>query len=85
MVVLAQTNPNTLTPLVTPSARPTATRPSGKRRLKQSEKNQIVQLYNSGMSTRAVASQLQVSKTTVLGVLKHRGVEVRPRGRHDCI
>lgn len=40
----------------------------------------MVQLYGSGMSSREVAEEVGVAKSTVLRVLQAAGVEVRPQG-----
>lgn len=52
------------------------------RRVRQRDRDEIERLYMTGMSIRAVAAQVGVSKTTVLTTLKARGVEMRPRGMH---
>ncbi|MGV3713780.1 helix-turn-helix domain-containing protein [Pseudolysinimonas sp.] len=40
----------------------------------------MVELYESGLSTRAVADQVGVSKTGVLSTLHAANVTLRPRG-----
>jgi len=40
----------------------------------------MVELYEGGMDSQAVADELGVAKSTVLRTLKVRGVEVRPWG-----
>ncbi len=42
--------------------------------------HRTVELYELGLSTRQVAEQVGIAKTTVLRVLKARGVMVRPQG-----
>ncbi|QQM51881.1 helix-turn-helix domain-containing protein [Rhodococcus pyridinivorans] len=42
---------------------------------------EAIELYNSGLSALDVAEQLGVGKSTVLKILKHEGVTVRPRGK----
>jgi transposase len=42
---------------------------------------EIEDLYAKGWSTRRIAAHYGISKTTVLNVLKRRGVEMRPQGR----
>ncbi|WP_146082100.1 helix-turn-helix domain-containing protein [Rathayibacter sp. AY1A3] len=45
--------------------------------------DRIIRLYAQGMSTREVAAQAAVVKSTVLRVLRDAGIEMRPRGgRH---
>lgn len=43
-------------------------------------KDEVVELYTRGMSSRAVAEQVETGRTTVLEILKARGVELRPQG-----
>ncbi|MGT2424913.1 helix-turn-helix domain-containing protein [Amnibacterium kyonggiense] len=43
----------------------------------------VVELYMSGLSTRAVAEELGIGRTTVLSVLTNEGVTLRPRGGHS--
>jgi len=49
--------------------------------VKNSDRIRIVELYTSGMSSRTIAEQLDLGRTTVLDVLKRAEVAVRPRGR----
>ncbi|WP_425284605.1 helix-turn-helix domain-containing protein [Gordonia westfalica] len=42
----------------------------------------VVRLYESGLTSREVAKETGVGKTTVLTILKQEGVEMRPRGVH---
>ncbi|WP_392391015.1 helix-turn-helix domain-containing protein [Nocardioides sp. LHD-245] len=42
---------------------------------------EIVAAYQDGKSSRQIASELQVAKSTVLNILRSAGAEVRPRGR----
>ncbi|PZE90782.1 hypothetical protein DEJ00_08475 [Curtobacterium sp. MCLR17_039] len=80
MVVLAQVRTNTLTVASDSSRRkddlPRPTRP----RVTQEQQDEIVALYRSGLSTRAVAERAGVAKTTVLRALSLTNVGVRPRG-----
>jgi DNA invertase Pin-like site-specific DNA recombinase len=48
-------------------------------RMTDSLEQRVVKLYGRGRSTRSVATELGIAKTTVLRVLKSRGV--RPRRR----
>jgi transposase-like protein len=41
---------------------------------------QTVELYERGLSARAVAAEVGIARTTVLRILKSRGVNVRPAG-----
>ncbi|PZE75331.1 helix-turn-helix domain-containing protein [Curtobacterium sp. MCBD17_019] len=51
-------------------------------RVTRKQQDEIVALYESGLSTRAVAERVGVAKTTVLRVLGISGVASRPRGSH---
>lgn len=83
MVVLAQVNLNTLDQVPAPSARSTPTRPP-QRRLRRADEAKICELYQQGMSSRRVAEEMGVAKSTVLRVLKAAKVEMRPWGvRYD--
>jgi DNA invertase Pin-like site-specific DNA recombinase len=42
----------------------------------------VAELYAGGASTRDVAAQTGVSRTTVLRILKDLGIGMRPRGGH---
>lgn len=79
MVVLSEAKTNTLAPLVRPSAR-SQKQAEIKRRVTKRDRAEIVRLYTSGMSSRAVADRVGVSKTTVLAALRAAGVPRRPRG-----
>lgn len=82
MVVLTRTNLNTRFLREAPSARTVEPRPRRRHqaRVRDATKDEVVRLYRSGMSTRAVADATGIGKTTVLKVLKDRGVELAPRG-----
>lgn len=45
-------------------------------------RDDVVRLYLSGLTSRAVAEETKIGKTTVLKILKQEGVEVRPLGVH---
>lgn len=81
VVVLARTNPNTLSPLSMPSVRPMKSRPD-RVRVSKVVRNRAVVLYQHGHSTRSVGAQLGLAKSTVLGILKDAGVPLRPRGNY---
>jgi len=49
-------------------------------RVTDSLEQQVVMLYKEGLSTRAVAERTSIAKTTVLRILRSRGVEMRPAG-----
>lgn len=49
-----------------------------RRRVTGRDRAQIVELYNKGKSSRAVAQEVGVAKSTVLRVLGEAGVEMRP-------
>jgi hypothetical protein len=79
MVVLAHAKTNTLTPVSGCTDRSPARRP-GRQRIKQATRAEIMRLYELGLSTRAVAAQTHVARTTVLQVLVKAAVHMRPRG-----
>jgi len=78
-VALASINLNTPDMRTRPTNR-VSENPEMRRRVTRTERAAIVRLYESGFSTRAVAEQLDVSKTCVLKILKAEGVRMRPRG-----
>lgn len=43
---------------------------------------EVVERYKNGETTREVADACNIGKTTVLGILREAGVEIRPWGRH---
>ncbi|WP_425269587.1 helix-turn-helix domain-containing protein [Gordonia alkanivorans] len=43
-------------------------------------RGEVVQLYASGMTSRAVAEEVGIGRTTVLNVLRREGVTIRPQG-----
>ncbi|WP_407336109.1 helix-turn-helix domain-containing protein [Dietzia kunjamensis] len=45
-------------------------------------RREVVSLYEAGQTSRAVAEELQIGRTTVLKVLKQEGVMIRPQGVH---
>lgn len=79
MVVLAHAKTNTLKSV---ALRPGPDLIRGQARLRITVRlsDRVVQLYASGMSTRAIALELSISKTAVLSVLKAAAVPLRPRG-----
>lgn len=78
LVVLAETKTNTRPLRDRPSVRSPRWVPK-KRRLRQRDRDEIVRLYSSGMSSRAVAAEVGVGRTTVLDVLRAMGIALRPR------
>ncbi|RNI20740.1 helix-turn-helix domain-containing protein [Flexivirga caeni] len=52
----------------------------GRRRLREADKDEIVRRYVAGEDARTVAEELGFAKSTVLRILRQRGVEVRPWG-----
>lgn len=48
-----------------------------KRRVRRSERREIVRLYESGLASLAVAERMSISKSCVLGILKAEGVNMR--------
>jgi site-specific DNA recombinase len=81
LVVLAQAKTNTLKsdPLV---PKPALTREYNRQRITARRSDRIVRLYAQGMSTREVAAEASVAKSTVLRVLRDAGIRMRPRGGH---
>lgn len=82
MVVLALAKVNTPVALRPPAVRPA--RPPMKRvRMTQEMRQEVLDRYRAGATTRVVAEAVGVSKTTVLTIVKLAGV-TRPWGvRHD--
>jgi len=54
---------------------------SQRRRITARLRAAVVEAYESGQSSRQVAEQLMLGRTTVLKILKAAGVTVRPQGR----
>lgn len=81
MVALAKINLNT--PVVRESStvrvKETVAR---RRRVTGRDRVQIVELYSKGKSSRAVAQEVGVAKSTVLRVLGEEEVELRPQGKN---
>lgn len=88
MVVLNHLNPNTACTGPAPSDRsffgssdPVETVPvQTRRRTKVKDRSEIVRLYESGLSSRAVAERVRIAKSSVLRILKEAGVEMRAPG-----
>ena len=85
MVVLSSANKNNLPTLDsrTVRARPEGEPQAGRRRITAKDRQRIVELYGSGLSSRAVAAELHVSKASVLNVLKSALIELRPPGKRS--
>lgn len=81
-VALASYTANTPVALRPPAARIDDRQQSGRRRITARDRARIVELYEQGKSARYVASDVGVSKATVLTTLKRAGVEMRPVGAH---
>ncbi len=79
LVVLTRLTLNTPVTLRPPSGR--VRRPVS-RRVTRRQRDRVVELYSGGMSSRAVAHSVGVGRTTVLQILRARGVELRPQGAH---
>ncbi|TWP34098.1 hypothetical protein [Leekyejoonella antrihumi] len=81
MVALSALNFNTgdtpLPPVTPPTPRPVA---HGRRRLREADKDEIISRYVSGEDALTVAEELGFAKSTVLRIVRQRGVEVRPWG-----
>ncbi|WP_422879874.1 helix-turn-helix domain-containing protein [Nocardioides zhouii] len=82
--MLAEVKLNTLGTLVAASVRNSSDEESGRkgprRRITKRERKRVIEVYATGMSTRAVGAQLGMSKTVVLRILHQADVQVRPRG-----
>lgn len=81
-MVLGEVNTNTAIYRSAPSDRSVHPTVQYLKRIRLSERHQaeIEKFYLQGLSTRAVATRVGISKCAVLGVLKRREVEVRPQG-----
>jgi DNA invertase Pin-like site-specific DNA recombinase len=79
MFVLSQarTNPLKLDPL---APKPAVIREYKRQRITARRSDRVVALYAKGFSTRQVAKQADVSRSTVLRILNYAGVKMRPRG-----
>lgn len=82
VVALASYTANTPVALRPPATRIDDRQQSGRRRITARDRARIVELYEQGKSARYVASDVGVSKATVLTTLKRAGVEMRPVGAH---
>ena len=82
VVALASYTANTPVALRPPASRIDDRQQSGRRRITARDRTRIVELYKQGRSARYVASDVGVSKATVLTTLKRAGVEMRPVGAH---
>ncbi|MGV9825373.1 helix-turn-helix domain-containing protein [Gordonia sp. NPDC003429] len=49
-------------------------------RVTEQLRRDVVRLYEGGMTSRAVAEQVGLGRTTVLNVLRREGVVIRPHG-----
>ncbi|WP_390894685.1 helix-turn-helix domain-containing protein [Mycolicibacterium neoaurum] len=54
--------------------------PRLRRRLTARLRAAVVEAYESGQTSRQVAEELSLGRSTVLGILKDAGVAVRPQG-----
>jgi hypothetical protein len=52
-----------------------------RRRITARLRAEVVEHYMAGMSCRRVAATLGLGRTTVLGILKTAGVDIRPQGQ----
>jgi DNA-binding NarL/FixJ family response regulator len=55
--------------------------PRQRRRLTARLRAEVVEAYEAGQTSRQVAEELGLGRSTVLGILKDAGVVVRPQGR----
>ncbi|MGV9671358.1 helix-turn-helix domain-containing protein [Gordonia sp. NPDC003504] len=82
VVVLAGAKANTPRSAV---RRPEQAKPKHRRlrsRITEQLRSDVVRLYEDGMTSRAVAGEVGIGRTTVLNILKREGVEIRPHGVH---
>lgn len=80
--VLASTKQNNrpwLNPSTARSRSEALLRP-GRRQITERDRARMIELYESGMSSRAVAAEVGVAKATVLNVLQKAGTEMRRPG-----
>lgn len=82
LVVLASVNTNTLLRADVRSDRGLSARPKFRSRITKRVRDDVVRLYESGLTSRAVAEETKLGKTTVLKILKQEGAEVRAHGAH---
>ena len=54
--------------------------PPQRRRITTQLRADVVEAYKSGKTSREVAEELELGRTTVLKILKAAGVTVRPQG-----
>jgi hypothetical protein len=87
LVALSRFSPNTLLTCVQDDAsvtnRPSrfVSPPLQRRRITARLRAEVVEAYDSGKTSRQVAEELALGRTTVLKILKAAGVTVRPQGR----
>lgn len=81
MVVLASTKPNTLRFTRKRSDQRQSAPVAFRSRVTLKMREEVVELYEAGLSALAVAEQLHIGKSTVLKILKAAGVTVRPQGQ----
>ncbi|VBA36271.1 hypothetical protein LAUMK191_01344 [Mycobacterium attenuatum] len=87
LVALSRFSPNTLLTSVqdgvhvTQGASRFVSPPPQRRRITTRLRADVVSTYASGKTTRQVAEELALGRTTVLKILKAAGVTVRPQGR----
>lgn len=55
--------------------------PPQRQRISGHMRGEVVKQYKASMSTRWIAGHLGIGRTTVLKILKEKGVKMRPRGR----
>ena len=84
VVLLAHVKINTVVTTDTASGRsdaqPTMLEPR-RTRMTNRRITAIVTAYEAGKSSKQIASEMHIAKSTVLKVLRSRGVEIRPPGR----
>jgi DNA-binding NarL/FixJ family response regulator len=86
-VALSRFSPNTLLTHMQNDAEVTygssrfASPPQQRRRITAQLRSAVVKAYESGQSSRQVAEELMLGRTTVLKILTAAGVTVRPQGR----
>lgn len=52
----------------------------GRRRVRRTDRAEVIRLYGSGLSSVAVAERMNLSKSGVVGIVRAEGVTIRPQG-----
>jgi DNA invertase Pin-like site-specific DNA recombinase len=79
MVVLGQAKTNTLKSDAF-APKPAMIRRYKRQRITARRSDRVITLYVKGFSTREIAKQTEISRSTVLRILKDAAIAMRPRG-----